>query len=180
MNRGQALALLLSVLAVETTQAVWADTRAPVTTPSTTIGILAVNNGQELLVEINGQGRTLRLSCIQAPRIQQQPWAKAAKEALAKEATIGSQWQFQLRARDVHGRLVGTLKRGDRDLVEPLLREGQVFAYDGFLGRCDDLPYAAWQSEARARGVGIWSVQNGITRPWDLRERTPVEEQLAP
>ncbi|TCD57522.1 nuclease [Synechococcus sp. BS55D] len=144
------------------------------------MAILAVNNGQELLVEINGQGRTLRLSCIQAPRLQQQPWAKAAKEALAKEATIGSQWQFQLRARDVDGRLVGTLKRGDRDLVEPLLREGQVFAYDGFLGRCDDLPYTRWQREAEAQRLGVWNVPGGIMRPWDQREQIAAPDRLAP
>jgi len=144
------------------------------------VQVLAVNNGQELLVEIDGQGRTLRLSCLQAPRPQQQPWAEQAKDVLAQEAPVGSRWQFQLRARDVYGRLVGTLQRNGKDLASPLLRQGRVFAYDGFLGRCDDLPYARWQQEAAEQRLGVWSVPGGITRPWDQREQTAAAERLAP
>jgi micrococcal nuclease len=148
--------------------------------PLQSVQVLAVNNGQELLVEIEGQGRTLRLSCLQAPRPQQQPWAEQATVALVQEAPVGSRWQFQLRARDVYGRLVGTLQRNGQDLAAPLLRQGHVFAYDGFLGRCDDLPYTRWQEEAESQRLGVWSVPGGISRPWDQREQTAAADRLAP
>ena len=32
--------------------------------------VLSIHNGQQLLIDVNGQGRTLRLACLQAPRSQ--------------------------------------------------------------------------------------------------------------
>jgi micrococcal nuclease len=174
----QAIAVAFGLAVCTVSPAVLAQSGA--VAPQKSVQVLAVNNGQELLVEIDGQGLTLRLSCLQAPRPQQQPWAEQATVALAKEAPVGSRWQFQLRARDVYGRLVGTLQRNGQDLAAPLLRQGRVFAYDGFLGRCDDLPYARWQREAAAQRLGVWSVPGGITRPWDQREQTAAAERLAP
>jgi len=144
------------------------------------VQVLAVNNGQELLVEIEGQGRTIRLSCLQAPRPKQQPWAKQATSTLVSVAPTGTPLTFELRARDVYGRLVGKLEHNGQDIAEPLLRQGRVFAYDGLVGRCDDLPYQRWQEEARAKRLGVWSVQGGITRPWDQREQTAAGDRLAP
>ena len=40
--------------------------------------VLSIHNGQQLLIEVNGQGRTLRLACLQAPRSQQRPWSTRA------------------------------------------------------------------------------------------------------
>ena len=37
------------------------------THPSQVVTVLKVNNGQEVLVDINGEGRAVRLACIQAP-----------------------------------------------------------------------------------------------------------------
>lgn len=35
--------------------------------PTQAVTVLRVNNGQEVLVELNGEGRAVRLACIQAP-----------------------------------------------------------------------------------------------------------------
>ncbi len=32
------------------------------------VQVLTIHNGQQLLIDGNGQGRTLRLACLQAPR----------------------------------------------------------------------------------------------------------------
>ena len=35
--------------------------------------VLSIHNGQQLLIEVNGQGRTLRLACLQLPAANSAP-----------------------------------------------------------------------------------------------------------
>lgn len=138
--------------------------------PTQNVTVLKVNNGQEVLVEINGEGRAVRLACIQAPLHQQKPWSQQAKTTLSKALPRGSVVQMELRARDVYGRVVARLLKEKIDMAAPLISKGEVFAYDGYLGRCDDLNYQKLEREAQGRKEGIWAVQGGIARPWDLIE----------
>ena len=64
------------------------------------VEVLSLHNGQQLLIELNGQGRTLRL----------------AAQALSEVVQPGAQAEFELRARDVYGRLVGRLILQGRDV----------------------------------------------------------------
>ena len=100
-----------------------------------------VRNGQELEVEANGSSRRVRLACLQAPRPQQQPWARQARLQLQGQLKPGASVSVELRARDVFGREVAVVRRNGEDVGLALLRSGAVFAYDGYLGRCDDLGY---------------------------------------
>ena len=151
--------------------------RAAEPQPRQTVTVLRVNNGQEVLMEMNGTGLSVRLSCLQAPRPSQQPWAQQATEALQQQLPKGSELIFELRARDVYGRQVGRLLRrrtesgSDEDVAERLLRDGKVFTYDGYLGRCDDLAYSRWETEARKKRLGVWNQPGGLARPWDVRDR---------
>ena len=145
--------------------------------PTEQVTILKVNNGQEVLVELKGEGRAIRLACIQAPLHQQQPWWQRAKTTLSKALPQGSVVQMELRARDVYGRVVARLLNEKIDIAAPLVSKGQVFAYDGYLGRCDDLNYQALERAAQSRKEGIWSVEGGIARPWDLIEASGKQEE---
>ena len=145
--------------------------------PTQVVTVLKVNNGQEVLVEINGEGRAVRLACIQAPLHQQQPWSAQAKSALSKALPQGSTVQMELRARDVYGRVVARLLKEKKDIASPLISSGRVFAYNGYLGRCDDLNYQKLQSEAQHRKAGLWAVQGGIARPWDLIEASGEQQE---
>ncbi len=145
--------------------------------PTQVVTVLKVNNGQEVLVEFNGEGRAVRLACLQAPLHQQQPWSDQAKAALSKALPQGSTVQMELRARDVYGRVVARLLKEKTDIAAPLISRGRVFAYDGYLGRCDDLNYQKLQREAQRRKVGLWAMHGGIARPWDLIETSGEQGQ---
>lgn len=56
------------------------------------------------------------------------------------------------------------------DVAERLLRDGKVFTYDGYLGRCDDLPYSRLEIEARKKRLTVWKQPEGLVRPWDVRD----------
>lgn len=145
--------------------------------PTQAVTVLRVNNGQEVLVELNGEGRAVRLACIQAPLFQQQPWANEAKTALSKELPEGSIVLMELRARDVYGRIVARLINDKKDVTAPLVSEGHVFAYDGYLGRCDDLNYQNLETTAKQFKAGIWAIEGGIERPWDLIEASDQQQE---
>ena len=118
------------------------------------VEVLSLHNGQQLLIELNGQGRTLRL----------------AAQALSEVVQPGAQAEFELRARDVYGRLVGRLILQGRDVGADLIRRGAVFAWDGFVGRCDDLDYVQLELEARESRSGVWSSAEALASPWDVME----------
>jgi endonuclease YncB( thermonuclease family) len=132
--------------------------------------VLSIHNGQQLLIEVNGQGRTLRLACLQAPRSQQRPWSTRALAVIQELVRPGDVGDFELRARDVYGRLVGRFLINGQDLGAELVRRGAVFSWDGFLGRCDDLDYDGIKAKAQAARRGIWSAPAGVKRPWDVME----------
>jgi endonuclease YncB( thermonuclease family) len=150
---------------------------APLTTtavadphPRREVTVLTVNNGQEVLVDLQGEGRAVRLACIQAPLAEQKPWAERATAQLRRSLQPGSIVALELRARDVYGRVVARLINNGADVAAPLLRQGAVFAYDGYLGQCNDLDYDRFESTAKTAQLGIWSVPGGIKRPWNLIE----------
>ena len=135
------------------------------------VRVLSISNGQQLLIELDGQGRAVRLACLQAPRRSQSPWTSRALVAIKALVKVGDPALFELRSRDVYGRLVGRLLIDGQDLGAALIRQGAVVAWDGFLGRCDDLNYFALEREAASAQLGLWSAQPPIERPWDVMER---------
>ena len=143
--------------------------------PHQTVTVLAVNNGQEVLVDFGGEGRAVRLACLQAPLAQQQPWASAAADQLRELLPSGTEVTLEFRARDVYGRVVARLLLEGNDIAESLLRQGAVFAYDGYLGQCNDLSYLRFEAEARETSRGLWTVPGGPERPWNLIEASGGE-----
>ena len=85
-----------------------------------------------------------------------------------------------MRARDVYDRIVAVVRREGKDVSPPLLQNGFLFVHDGYLGRCDDLPYAAAEAQARQKQLGVWAEPGGIQRPWDLRQEQQQKNPQGP
>jgi endonuclease YncB( thermonuclease family) len=134
------------------------------------VRVLSITNGQQLLVEVEDHGRGVLLACLQAPRFLKEPWAEFAQSVLESHVKRGDQAIFELRSRDVYGRLVGRLFVNGKYLGAQLVRQGSVMAWDGFLGRCDDLDYSELEVMAQDAGLGLWSVSPPLERPWDVME----------
>ena len=112
------------------------------------VEVLSVINGQQLLIELDGDGRSLRLACLQAPRPSQQPWADQAAAALNRLVQRGDRGSFDLRARDVYGRLVGRLEVGGEMSVPPWWKRV----------RCSP-------GTASSVTVMIWGMSDWLSRP---------------
>ncbi len=133
--------------------------------------VLGVESGDVLQVRLGQRTRRIRLACVDAPEPVQQPWAAEARQALERALPVGSAVSIELRARDVYDRIVAVVRLRGEDVAAGLLGSGRVFVLEGYLGRCDDLPYRALEDGARGRGLGVWEVPGGLERPWDLRDR---------
>ena len=94
------------------------------------------------------------------------------RELLAMNSLVkrGASGTFDLRGRDVYGRLVGRLLINGRDVGASLVQRGAVFAWDGSLGQCDQLDYAEFETSAQWKRFGVWSVNGGLRRPLDEME----------
>ena len=145
--------------------------RAAPAQPTEQARVLGVESGDVLQVTLGNRPRRIRLACIDAPEPLQQPWAEEARQSLKQALPVGTVVTVELRARDVHDRIWAVVRRNGEDVAGGQLRSGRVFVLEGFLGRCDDLPYGALEDEARGRGLGVWEVPGGLERPWDLRDR---------
>ena len=142
--------------------------------------VVAVEDGHVLRVRLGRWERRVRLACVDSPEKSQLPWTTASKQALAEQLPVGSAITVEMRARDVFDRIVAVVRRDGRDVALPLLHNGVLFVHDGYLGRCDDLPYAAAEAQAREKQLGVWSEPGGIQRPWDLRQEQQQKNPQAP
>ncbi len=121
--------------------------------------------GQELLVRVGTAERRVRLACVQAPRPQQQPWARQARSALLALVPAGSRVSVELRGRDVFAREVAVVRRQGQDVAAALVQRGALFRFDGYLGLCSDLDYEALEEQARQRRLGVWATPAGSSAP---------------
>jgi endonuclease YncB( thermonuclease family) len=113
----------------------------------------AVHDGDTVTcLDTTGKPQKIRLRGIDAPEFDQ-PHGRDARQALAFKLTGGSV-RVDGAARDQHGRLLGTLWLGDRDLNRELVAEGHAWVFGGF---APDPDLLAAEAEARKARRGLWA-----------------------
>lgn len=98
-----------------------------------------------------GRAVKIRLVGIDAPEFRQ-PYGDVARAALA--AKIGGAVRVSGEARDQHGRLLGVLWVGERNVNRDLVAEGLAWSFGGF---SVDEEIAAAEAEARKARRGLWA-----------------------
>jgi endonuclease YncB( thermonuclease family) len=113
----------------------------------------AVHDGDTVTcLDTDGRSWKIRLVGIDAPE-HGQPYGDESRRALARKLADGLV-RVEGDARDQHGRLLGTLRIGDRDLNRELVAEGMAWAFGGF--RADD-DLIALEAGARRERRGLWA-----------------------
>ena len=130
--------------------------------------VLSIGDGDTISVLERGQKLKVRLACIDAPEMAQNPDGLASRNQLRALLPLGSTVSLRVKAVDRYGRSVAeVLGRGIVNLA--MVQSGQAFVYPQYLGRCDRGAYLAAERQAQAQRLGVWAVPGGIMRPWDFR-----------
>ena len=139
-----------------------AETRAQTCT------LASIHDGDTMRVVCDSERLQVRLHCIDAPEIAQAPWGRESRDHL--RAITPRQLQLRIQDTDRYGRTVAEILTPEGiSLNERMVRDGQAVVYHRY---CSDPDYAQAESEARSRGLGIWSTEGDHQRPWAYRNRS--------
>jgi len=147
-----------------------------------TATVLSIGDGDTLRVREGNRTLNVRLACIDAPETSQAPFGAQARQQLQALAPVGSSVELRIKAIDRYGRSVAELTRGGRNLNQALVASGDAFVDWQYITGCDRQTYGRMETEARLRGLGVWGISGGLTRPWDYRsnKRKPSSSSSAP
>ena len=127
--------------------------------------VVAVQDGDSLLVEVDGERLRVRLAGIDAPE-RGQPWSRRSKEAL-KARVDDREVRINAVTIDVYGRTIGEVYADDVCVGCELVRGGHAWAYRRF---DPDPVILELEDEARRAGRGLWGLSEAQrTPPWEWR-----------
>jgi endonuclease YncB( thermonuclease family) len=147
-----------------------------------TATVLSIGDGDTLRVREGNRTVNVRLACIDASESGQALFGAQARQQLQALAPVGSSVELRIKATDRYGRSVAELTRGGRNLNQVVVASGVAFVYWQYIAGCDRQTYGRLETEARLKSLGVWSVNSGLTRPWDYRsgQRKPSSSSSAP
>lgn len=144
---------LCAALLVPTAQAAGPKAAKPAPQPVALTGTVArIVDGDTLWLQSEGQSdpAVIRIDGIDAPE-SCQPWGSEAKQALT-ELALNRQVSVKVVARDDHGRVVGKVYDGTKDLGDRLVRDGHAWSARY---KFDRGPYMAEERLAQALKRGL-------------------------
>jgi endonuclease YncB( thermonuclease family) len=131
--------------------------------------VLSVGDGDTLRVSAGNRVITIRLACIDAPEMLQNPWGQQSRAYLMRRLPRGRQVSIQPHTTDRYGRTVAEVI-SDINIGLVMVEDGQAFAYRRYLSGCDAREYLNAEYRASRRRSGVWQTEGGIARPWDVRQ----------
>ena len=131
--------------------------------------VLSVGDGDTITITSGAQKIRVRLACIDAPETSQTPSGMESRQALRKLLPIGTEVTVRSKATDRYGRTVGEVLKGSININQQQVASGNAFVYWQYISGCDRQTYSRLENDARLKRHGVWSVPNGIQRPWEYR-----------
>ena len=132
--------------------------------------VLSVGDGDTITITNGAQKIRVRLACIDAPETSQTPYGMESRQALQKLLPIGTEVTVHTKTSDRYGRTVGEVLKGSTNINQQQVASGNAFVYWQYISGCDRQTYSRLENDARLRRLGVWSVPNGIQRPWEYRK----------
>ena len=152
------------------------------TLPAFASTVLSVGDGDTITITKGAQKIRVRLACIDAPETSQAPYGMDARRSLQALLPLGSEVSLKIKATDRYGRSVSEVTKVGINVNQSLVASGNAFVYWQYIDGCDRQTYSRLESEARLKGLGVWSTPGGLERPWDYRHqrRNPNTRVITP
>ncbi|BAY14027.1 thermonuclease family protein [Calothrix sp. NIES-2098] len=134
--------------------------------------VVSVGDGDTLRARNQqGQAVTIRLACIDAPELKQQPWGQQSAARLKQLLPAGQSIKVRQVDRDKYKRVVAEVYVGDRSINLNMVQEGQAVVYRQYLKGCASTKDQFLKAEATAKqqNLGFWN-QTKPVMPWIFRQ----------
>lgn len=128
--------------------------------------VASVHDGDTLRVICSAERQTIRLACIDAPELAQNPWGNESRDYLRRIA--GRSVQVTAIDKDRYGRTIANIRADGREVNLEMVRSGRAVVYQQF---CQDMDYYQAETQARREKLGVWGKEGGHQRPWEYRAR---------
>lgn len=135
--------------------------------------VIAVLDGDTVLVRRNGSTVKIRLAGIDAPE-KTQTFGETSRRSLSG-MVLGKQVKISSQATDQYGRMIAHLSVADMDVNAEQIRRGLAWEYSRFHA---DKVLLALQDEARRAPRGLWALSNPVP-PWEWRKLHPFSPSPA-
>ena len=142
--------------------------------------VLSVGDGDTITVTEGAQKIRVRLACIDAPETSQTPYGVESRQALQTLLPIRTEVTVKSKATDRYGRMVGEVLKGNTNINQQQVATGNAFVYWQYISGCDRQTYSQLENDARLKRLGVWSVPNGIQRPWEYRHNRKGASNASP
>ena len=143
--------------------------------------VIAVMDGDTLLVLRNGRPVKIRLAEVDAPE-KVQPYGAESQKSLA-ELTLGKQVLVVSRAVDGYGRIVATIRAGEVNVNNTQVQRGLAWEYTRFHSNRELM---SLQGEAQQAKRGLWAEEDAVEpslwrklHPSDFAVTSPVNAEGA-
>jgi micrococcal nuclease len=133
--------------------------------------VASVGDGDTIRVKTSDKVLTIRLACIDAAEMKQQPYGAYAATRLKQLLPVGQPVTLKVVDKDRYGRTVAKVYVGNSSINLALVQEGQAAVYQQYLSGCPELRDRLLKAEAsaKARRLGLWA-QTSPVMPWDFRK----------
>ena len=139
--------------------------------PASGSTIISVGDGDTIRIRDGSEKLTVRLACIDAPEISQEPYGTRSRDFLKKMLPIGKKVVLHVQTIDRYGRSVVEVFTKKVNINESMIEQGHGFVYRRYLSKCNGPRYLSLERQAQKLGLGVWSNSStGIQRPWDYRK----------
>lgn len=133
--------------------------------------VSSVHDGDTLKLS---DGRTVRLSGIDAPEIKQ-PYGIESRNLLYK-LTQKRKVIIKSRGKDRYGRTVGEIFVGNKSVNKIMVGRGAAWWYRSFAPKDSSLRYL--ETDARKHKNGLWRASR-VVAPWDWRKENNRRMRIA-
>ena len=124
-------------------------------------------DGDTCTVACSGSRVKVRLHCIDAPEMDQEPWGKQSRDHLRERTPTGAAVELVSVTRDKYKRTVGVLFLDGVNLNLRQVQDGWAVVYPKY---CAEPVYYQAQEDAETMRRGIWRDTGTQQRPWDWRK----------
>lgn len=132
--------------------------------------VVSVGDGDTIKVKRQQQTITLRLSCIDAPEMKQNPWGVRSRDRLKQLLPLGTPVNIRTVDQDKYGRTVAEVFSQGRSINLQMVREGHAVVYRQYLNGCATTKnqYLVSEGQAKSKKLGFWNQAKPVM-PWDFR-----------